>query len=517
MTDQPLTVVNIRPKVAVFSILAHLEYKPWFALAEYVDNAIQSFQEYEKALQRVDGPNAELKVEIEIDPDAAIITVRDNACGIHPEDFPRAFRPAEIPTNRSGLSEFGMGMKSASCWFAPEWTVRTTALGDDVERLVTFDIEAIVADQIEELSVEERSADVNHHYTVIELRNVRSIPSGRTLGKIRDHLAEIYREFFRKEQLQLVVQGERLHYTEPKILSAPVFDKHNKPRDSQKVYWKKDIEFDLGGGQRVRGFAALRHKMSTSHAGFSLFRRGRVIRGSGEEKYRPHKICGGQGSPTAKRIFGELHLEGFEVSHTKDGFRWEDDDEESFIELLKESLDSNELPLVTQANRYRLDAHKTLLEMPELVDRVLAETAADLEDAAPQVVAQLTSQADPTEQTPSKLEAKNLLGERKFTFKAHGQTWHITIDLSPDPSIRDLFSVAQSVEPNSNTLHLRIGAASDFVQRYVRLDDEEQVKILTSFCAAFGLAEHLSRVARTERLPGRIRKTINKLFAYSRS
>jgi hypothetical protein len=35
--------VNIRPGVSVLSVLRHLNYSPWFALAEFVDNAVQSF------------------------------------------------------------------------------------------------------------------------------------------------------------------------------------------------------------------------------------------------------------------------------------------------------------------------------------------------------------------------------------------------------------------------------------------------------------------------------------------
>ena len=32
-------------------------------------------------------------------------------------------------------------MKSAACWFAPRWTVRTSALGEPVVRTVHFDID----------------------------------------------------------------------------------------------------------------------------------------------------------------------------------------------------------------------------------------------------------------------------------------------------------------------------------------------------------------------------------------
>ena len=71
----------------------------------------------------------------------------------------------------------------------------------------------------------------------------------------------------------------------------------------------------------LAGFAAIREVASTSRAGFALFRRRRLIQGSGDEGYRPALIFGGSNSYRYQRVFGELHLEGFEVSHTKDGFR----------------------------------------------------------------------------------------------------------------------------------------------------------------------------------------------------
>ena len=38
-----VNTVNIRPGVSVLSVLRHLNYRPWFAIAEFVDNSIQSF------------------------------------------------------------------------------------------------------------------------------------------------------------------------------------------------------------------------------------------------------------------------------------------------------------------------------------------------------------------------------------------------------------------------------------------------------------------------------------------
>ena len=142
--------VNIRPNVSMLSILKYLEYETWYALAEFVDNSLASYLDYEKELKSIEGNKFCLEVKIEINETENKIVIRDNAAGIHAKDYPRAFRAAEVPPNTTGLSEFGMGMKSASCWFADEWSVRTTALGENVEKTIHFDMNKIFEDKLEE-------------------------------------------------------------------------------------------------------------------------------------------------------------------------------------------------------------------------------------------------------------------------------------------------------------------------------------------------------------------------------
>lgn len=60
--------VSIRPGVSVLSVLRHLNYSPWFALAEFVDNAIQSFIENKVRLQQLHGQPWKLRVSVEVDP-----------------------------------------------------------------------------------------------------------------------------------------------------------------------------------------------------------------------------------------------------------------------------------------------------------------------------------------------------------------------------------------------------------------------------------------------------------------
>ena len=227
--------INIRPGTKILSILKHIEYDPWFALAEYVDNAIDSYLKYETKLKEIEGDDFCLQVTIDIDSVNNEITIRDNAAGIHQKDYERAFRAAEAPPNNSGLSEFGMGMKSASCWFSNLWTVRTSAIGENVEKTVSFDLDKIFNNGEDELQVEQRSSKSNYHYTVITLRNIGKLPQKKTLSKIEKHLISIYRDFIRSGKLKLVFRGKLLAYIAPKILTAPF----SKTMEGTPYYGKK--------------------------------------------------------------------------------------------------------------------------------------------------------------------------------------------------------------------------------------------------------------------------------------
>jgi hypothetical protein len=303
--------VDIRPGVSVLAVLRHLNYRPWFALGEFVDNAAESFVKHRSALEDAEGPSVTLRVDIDIDASVpARISIRDNAAGISEFEYARAFRPAAMPPDRSGLAEFGMGMKSAACWFAPTWTVRTSALREGVARTIHFDIDNIVHDNIEELTISEKPEMPGSHYTEVILENVFHVPAGRTVSKLKEHLTDIYRAFIRDGLLELSFNGEPLIYREPKVLCTPYF----RDKDGPEMLWRKPIEFDFGNGLSVHGFAAIRETANTARAGFALFRRGRVIQGSGDEGYRPQYVFGSSNSFRYQRIFGELHLEGFEVS-----------------------------------------------------------------------------------------------------------------------------------------------------------------------------------------------------------
>lgn len=503
--------VSIRPGVRVLSVLRHLNYKPWFALAEFVDNSLQSFLQNRRPLEDLHGTDIKCRVSIKLEQDPPRITIRDNAAGISEKEYSRAFRPAEIPTDRSGLSEFGMGMKSAACWFAPSWSVRTSALGEASEDTIRFEIEAIVADSIEELIVETSPGSAEVHFTEVVLTSLYKTPQGATVKKIKDHLASIYRMFLRSEGLELKFNDELLTYESPNVLVAP---KHDEP-NGRGLRWYKEIDFDFGLGLRVTGFAALRERGSTSEAGFALFRRHRLIEGSADEGYRPELIFGRSNSYRYQRLFGELELQGFDVSHTKDGFQW-DENEDTFLRLLKDELNESALPLLEQAEQHRSRVVREDTAIRAEAYQASERTAGVIERDAPPVLDQLRNA--PVAGDPARvLPPISHVTQREINVELGGHPWRIVLEMTDDPAVGNWVELADGLVSDERAMRkgvravgVRLALAHPFTTRFMGTDGAG-LEPLLRLAAAIGLAEAAARSAGV-REAGVIRRNINELL-----
>lgn len=501
--------VSIRPGVSVLTVLAHLNYRPWFALAEFVDNSIQSFLTNRERLSAVG--QSTLRVRIDINAlDGGSITIRDNAGGITAKDFPRAFRPAELPPDRSGLGEFGMGMKSAACWFARRWSVRTAAFGEGVERTVSFDISQIVRDSIDELKVNSDKCSVDDHFTEIVMRDLHRIPIGRTLSKIRSHLTDIYRIFVREGILELKLNDEPLRYQHPDILFAP----HFRDPDGAARAWMQAFDFNFGEGLRAHGFAAIRRKASVSEAGFALFRRNRLIQGSGDEGYRPEFIFGKPNTFPYQRVFGEIHLEGFDVSHTKDGFQW-DDNEQPFLELLKEHISKADMPLLQQAREYRVERSRD--DFRRGAEQATRRTSEAISTHLPPALSQLNRDIEDRGPLSSFVQAE-LAARRVIDVQFLAQPWRVVLELSVDPAMGDWLEISDEIARNElpdngkerRIVGLRLSLVHPFMQRFSGADADEIEPLLRVACA-LGLAEIVARDSGV-RQAGTIRRHVNDLL-----
>ncbi len=120
--------LNIRPTSSVYATYKRLSYQPWTAIAEFVDNSTQSFYDHKAELLDIKY-NKGLRIEINyVDSPAEgdRLEIIDDAYGMEWDDFQRAVILDKPPINRDGRNEFGMGLKTAACWFGSIWSVEST-------------------------------------------------------------------------------------------------------------------------------------------------------------------------------------------------------------------------------------------------------------------------------------------------------------------------------------------------------------------------------------------------------
>ena len=321
------TSIQLELGLSVIQSYKRLSYTPWHAIAELVDNATQSYFDNKQALDQILATQDDaLTVSIVYESaNQGLLRVSDNAMGMSFNELSNALRVGIPPENTSGRSRYGMGMKTASCWIGNEWTVRTKKLGTTTEHCVTIDVNRIASgdNNLDHYVTENRPE--SDHYTIIEIRKHNQVFRGRTLGKIKDFLRSIYRQDLRNNWVVLEWQATALQWSDSdfRFLKAP-----------DGSLYKKTFEFSVDG-KRVNGWVGVLGRGSRSKAGFSILNADRVVRGW-PESWRPEKIYGFQGRNDLinQRLVGEIYLDDFDVSHTKDDILWYGDEQEQVESLL---------------------------------------------------------------------------------------------------------------------------------------------------------------------------------------
>jgi hypothetical protein len=296
-------------------------------MAEFVDNSTQSYMDHRGELQGafVERGEEGLTVSIVLDRDKKLLRISDNAMGMSFEELERALHVGLPPENTGWRSRYGMGMKTAACWFGDRWTVRTKRLGESVEHQVEVDVERIASGDADLRYQSREHRDPLDHYTVIEIYELHHLPRGRTLGKIKEFLRSMYRIDISEGDLTLIWQQD--------VLTWNPDNNFVRSRDGQ-VY-RKDFEFDIHG-KRVRGWVGVLDRGSRANAGFSILHSSRVVKGW-PDPWRPATLYGqvqGSNDLVNQRLVGEIYLDDFDVSHTKDDIVWSGDEEERVEEEL---------------------------------------------------------------------------------------------------------------------------------------------------------------------------------------
>ena len=372
MIEDQLGKVVIRPGVGLYALFPSLRYTPWVALGEMVDNSIQSYLEHKDELTALHGPTYKLRVEVNfVGGENPTIQIIDNAAGIFSKDIARAFTPAMPPSNKGGISQYGIGMKSSACWYSNFFTVRSRALGEPLIRTVTFDIPKIIRDEIYELDIEsEEATNPKVHGTRILMRDLHQpIPMAGAAARVKSYLKSMYRDFLRTGELILIINGEVQEIIANNWLVAPYWPTDRGPMDDKKVEWYKEFEVELNESHfasvpgevppRIKGWVGILETGKTKQAGLSLLWRRKVVQGGGnlaesqDDLYRPFQIFGAQNSFERQRIIGELDVSDLKVTSFKDSIVWKEGQEEEALKKIKTALNAEPHPLLKMARNYR--------------------------------------------------------------------------------------------------------------------------------------------------------------------
>lgn len=482
--------INIRPTTSVYATYKNIRYDPWTAIAEFVDNSTQSYYDNIKKLESTkywDG----LTVDIEYKRDKVNgdrLIIRDDAFGMDFRDFQRAIM-LDSPPKKKSRSEFGMGLKTAACWFGKCWSVESVVLGSGVKYRTIVDVEALSKYKNEEITVEEIPCSAKEHGTVITIWNLNRTLSGTQIGKTKDQLRGMYRTDLRSGKIKILYNGIGLVYETPKVLTETL------PDGSKKIWRKEiDISFDFNGEpKRVYGFIGLLDEGSTSGAGFTLIRFGRVIVGGYENGYRPEEIFEKSNSYVYQRLFGELNLDGWRVTQTKDAFDLYGGLEDVLIEKLKSECEDYRRKAKEYRKRPKVSINigidtlvNTFSNAGVIDDVVITPIPEDIDIQASQVAINPQDEeyaiSPDTALDPTDIEVEGANGKR-IVFSCNGEKYIFNFILRKN-------------DPNSRWLNIAMNGEEYIVEWNIRhmffkpyINDEHFLAIMEQFTFALALSE----------------------------
>jgi hypothetical protein len=331
-----METISIGFSTHIIESYKRLSYKAWYALAEFVDNSTQAYYNNKALLREIYANEGDrLRVNIEYRPGASVeedvIEVVDNSIGMSKEDLASAFDIGNPPAVITGRSRYGLGMKTSAFWLGDKWDIITKKYGENTEYTASLDVNRIASGDLR-LNLQESKAEKDSHYTCIRIYQMHSRIKTRTISKIKEYLASIYRFDIKRRELSLSWNGEAIMWYD--------YEDADFVRDPHGLPYKRTFRFRVDE-KDVAGWAGVLSSGSRNKGGFALVQSNRVIQ-SPPDGYKPESIFGyqegGINDLINQRITGEIFLDGFEVSHTKDAIIWQNRQEEELEELLMKEI-----------------------------------------------------------------------------------------------------------------------------------------------------------------------------------
>ena len=471
--------IDIEVKQGILATYHNYTYKPPQVFAEFIDNAIQSYEDNKNSILSMD-PNFKLRIDIDIEWEADTdnivrakkVVVHDNAAGMTIQKFSDAFKSADKNVIRGGLNEFGMGMKVAACWLGNKWKVETKSITEQITHVLEIDVEEVSKGNIKQLS----SIDVNtpdrEHGTRIVITDMwpqikrDGLKELDGLKSLKEGIASIYRYYLRRGEILIYVNGDLLEFENYEVLEAPAY---NNPSGSD-IVWKKTIDIDLDGTGRYKatGFIGLLKDMSDKNRGVVFLRRNRVVMGfDPTERTVGRKVMGQPGSFRYRRVFGELEVTGFDVAFGKNQII-DIDQLEALMFVVAGVATINGVSILTQGDKYRVKPKPTQpkpeIPKPVVPKPMVLETTTE----NPIIVSEpITTSVSPKPilSKPVSLNTGDTAIELPITsqFKYAGNEW--TFNMDPTFEITDLFANDAS-HMNEHILGCKINLNHPFFKMY---------------------------------------------------
>ncbi len=393
----------------IVSSYKRLSYTAWYALAEFIDNSTEAYLfNVEVMKPQLDAEDKKLQISIEYNEVASTITITDNSLGMSDKELEHALTIGKKPEKTNGRSRYGLGMKTAAFWLGNFWTIRTKKLYEENEYSIELDVEEIAKSNID-LKTTVVKKDIGLHYTVITISLLNRSLANRTKGDIKKYLSSMYRRDFSDYGLELLWQGEKLEWSYKKNIE----DKLYKTRDGNLM--RKDLNFSIGEGstrKNITGWVGVFKSGSRKNAGFALVQVNRVIKGW-PDSYKPNALFGeSRNDLVNQRLVGELYLDEFAVSHTKDEILFLNNEEEELeAALLEECAEykkfAQEFRKYSEDERVvsigdgsaALNEFETELKSKELLDQIFStdvESISTIRKSKANIIAAVTKRMEPS-------------------------------------------------------------------------------------------------------------------------
>lgn len=233
------------------------------------------------------------------------------------------------------------------------------------------------------------------------------------------------------------------------------------------------FDFDVNG-KKVSGWAGVMAHGGRAYAGFSIIHSGRVIKGY-PDSWRPERIYGGGGGRNDlinQRLVGEIHLDDFDVSHTKDDILWYGDEEEIVERELQAKI--KDYIEAARSTRTTQDGPKGPSEAE--IDAALAEIKEELlsKEMIDQIQVLTVPSPEDIRSAHKAIAAEVIKGDPDFTAQV-GDQLKVSVFVEPAMSANDPYVIYETASNdsvciiiNQNHPHFRQIEGAEGVANYFR-------------------------------------------------